>query len=142
MVITHRSKFIVFFFIVLISMLSACNSDNPIDSSLPTPPVETDGDKIFIVDEEGKRWEVTDAVRQFGFQADKFQFGLGGFAIRPINNPRYLAPGDPGYPSPNSSQLVIGTKNGDTPLAYPTSIMKTAEIVNEVFVDEHVAVAY
>jgi hypothetical protein len=135
-------KLLAIFFIALMSLLNGCSSGESTDIVLPSAEVETEDDKIFIIDEEGKRWEVTDAVRQYGFQADQFQFGLGGFAIRPINNPRYLAPEDPGYPSPNSSQIVIGTKNGTTPMAYPTSIMKTSEMVNEVFLDGPVAIAY
>ena len=104
--------------------------------------VRREGDKIIIVDQTGKSWDVTHAVNEYGFQAQAFQFGIGPFAIRPIQNPTMLLPGDPGYPSPQSDFLVIGYNHEGDKRAYPLYVMGSHEVVDEQFGQTHVAVAY
>ena len=106
-----------------------------------TPPIH-EGQKIYIQDRTGKRWDVTHAQKKYGLLAQNFQFGLGPFAIRPINNPEMCKPGDPGYPSFNNEEQVIGVQIGTDIHAYPLSLLRSFEVVNTIIGDEHVSPAY
>ena len=132
---------ILIYIISLVSLmiLIGCEVGDP---SEEPAEVVIKGEKVFIRDKTGKEWDVTHAVRNYGFQADKFQFGLGPFAITPINNPKMLNPGDPGYPSDEADFLVIGTRINSDERAYPLSVLSRHENANEQFGDTHVAVAY
>jgi len=124
----------------LIIVFNACEKD---DSSVQ-PGANGDGDeeRIVIVDNTGKEWDITHAVNHYDFQKSNFNFGLGPNAIQPINNPDMLAPGDDGYPDESSSRRVMGVEiNGDA-RAYPVSVLSRREVVNEFIGDSHVAVAY
>lgn len=103
---------------------------------------ETNGDKITITDRTGKVWDVTDAVNKYGFSASQFQFGLGPNAIKPILNPQFIGPSDPGYPSAVETFLVVGTNiNGDS-RAYRIDHLNRHEVVDDKFGDVHVAVGW
>jgi hypothetical protein len=112
------------------------------NSSSEEAEVVLQGDTIFIKDRTGKEWNVTHAVREYGFVAAQFQYGLGPYAIKPILDPQMLNPGDPGYPAPRNDQVVIGTTMSKIPRAYPLSVLGRHEIVDETFGEQHVAVAY
>ena len=129
----------LFFALSLILFIAGCDL---IESQEDTATVVRKEDKIFIEDRTGKSWDVTHAVNEYGFRPEDFQFGLGPFAITPINDPKMLSPGDAGYPDDNASFLVIGTTiNGDT-RAYPLEVLSRHEIANERFGNIHVSVAY
>ncbi len=120
--------------------LLACNL-SPNDPPQRSKVMEED-EMIFIVDATGKKWDVTHAVRRYGFDPNKFQYGLGPFAIRPIIDPNMLSPGDPGYPEDREAFLVIGTRVEGEARAYPLDVMITHEIVDDQFGETYVAVAY
>jgi len=101
----------------------------------------TPNNRIIIVDQTGKRWDISYAVEAFGFEPSRFQFGLGPDAIKPILNATMLSPGDQGYPLPNK-RLVLATRINNKSRAYPIDIMSQHEIVDERFGDTHTAVAY
>ncbi|RME00405.1 MAG: DUF3179 domain-containing protein [Calditrichaeota bacterium] len=100
------------------------------------------GQKIYIVDQTGKRWDVTHAVEKYGFKAEAFQYGLGPDAIPPLLHPEMLSPGEPGYPGAHDSFLVLGARIEEEARAYPIDVMSRHEIVDEVFDATYVAVAY
>ena len=141
-----------FLAVVLLVFLTACLNDeitveylqdpNPEEEEIADDPVQTDTSEIFIVDKTGKKWEIGHAVHQYGFEAAKFQFGLGPNAIPPILKPKMIAPGQPGYPDAGSSFLVLGTSLEEDARAYPLSVMGVHEIVDEEFDGVFVAVAY
>ncbi len=106
------------------------------------PGIEGDAGRIFIVDKTGKRWDVTYAKNEFGFEPDEFEIGSGPFSLRPILNPQMLSAEEDGYPADNATLLILGTRLNDMPRAYAIGVMSTHEVANEVFGDAHVAVAY
>jgi hypothetical protein len=75
-------------------------------------------------------------------KANLFQFGLGPFAIRPIQNPKFLYKDYPGYPNSDANFLVIGISVEKDIRAYPIDILTQHEIVDDKFGNTHVAVAY
>ncbi|MFQ5632050.1 MAG: hypothetical protein ACE5I1_25040 [bacterium] len=130
------------FFLLIITLLSYSCSQNSTESNLaPTAVIEKDR-RFFILDETGKEWEITHAVKKYGMQPYEFQFGLGPFAIRPVLQPQLLSPGDENYPPNNAEFLILGsTLNGES-RAYSIDKLSDNEIVDEQFGEAHVAVAY
>ncbi len=100
------------------------------------------GGRFSITDRTGKTWDVTHAFEEYGFVPESFQYGLGPFAITPINNPQMLSPGDSGYPLDSDSFAILGTSLNGFTRAYPIRVMSRHEVANERFGEAHVAVAY
>jgi hypothetical protein len=124
--------------ITLLCFVNACDFVDPVPSA---EVVRRDG-KIFIKDQTGKEWDVTHAVNHYGFDPNKFDHGLGPFAISPIQNPSMLHPGQNGYPSADQGFTVLGTEINGIARAYPLDVMIRHEIANERFTSTYVAVAY
>jgi len=140
----------IVFFLMLV-LLDGCLEDEITIEYLEEPVVEEEevrdqpGDMdtlIYIVDQTGKKWEISHAVSQYGFEPGKFQFGLGPNAIPPMLEPKMIEPGQPGYPNKSSSFLILGTRLEEDARAYPLGVMSVHEIVDEDFDDLFVAVAY
>jgi len=105
--------------------------------------VENDGKtETFIIDRTGKGWEVSHARDRYGLKPEEFQFGLGPNAILPIKQPIHLSPGESGYPSDNSTFLIMATVLNDEARAYGIDKMSFHEAATEEFGDIHVTVAY
>ena len=47
--------------------------------------VSREGKKVALVDRTGERWDITQAV-SLGFAPERFQFGIGRNAIRPVDD--------------------------------------------------------
>ena len=124
---------------VLSSMLFYCYGKN---SGGPASGDDDPGEKVYITDRTGKKWDVTHAIANYGFDTKNFQYGLGPFAITPINNPQMLSPGEPGYPSDNSTEAVIGLNIDGDARAYPIRTLSRHEVVNDRVGGKDVAVVY
>lgn len=124
----------------LFVLFSFCSQD-PTGKNSPSKIIR-ENDKIIIVDNTDKKWDITHAVNTYNMEPERFQFGLGPFAIRPILNPKFINPGQPGYPGNSDTRLVIGTVLNNDVRAYPIDVLSNHEIVDEAFGDIHVAVAY
>jgi hypothetical protein len=150
-----RNMIIVF---LLISCVIACRETHTANSKLfeplppdPIPPdtssadpdtSDTDPEQIFITDRTGKKWNITHAVNKYGFEKSRFQFGLGPYAIQPINEPQFVISGQQGFPSRANPMQIIGTTiNGDS-RAYSLNVLHAHEIINDTFADVLVAVGY
>jgi len=133
-------RLMILFSLLIMIIASGCEVIN--SSGGEEAEVVHRGSDILIRDNTGKEWDVTHAVEKYGFVASQFQFGLGPFAIRPIKEPEMLFPGESGYPSKNSDLLVIGTTINKESRAYPLDVLSRHEIADEIFGEQHVAVAY
>lgn len=103
---------------------------------------ETTAKPIVLVDQTGKEWDVTSAVRKYGFEIKRFEFGLGPYAIEPMIEPAMLSPGETGYPTSEGTFLVLGTSiNGDT-RAYGRFDIVSSEVVDDYIGGVPLAVAY
>jgi hypothetical protein len=131
----------ILYIYLAISLISLLNCKDILQDNSDHEIRNRDG-RIFIVDNTGKEWDVTHAANAYGKQPERFQFGLGPDAIRPIQNPKFLNPGDAGYPADNDDRLVIGSVFNGVNRAYPIDVLSSHEIVDDVFGDAHVAVAY
>lgn len=105
--------------------------------------VQRDGeDRISIVDRTGKAWDITHGVNELGLEPERFQYGLGPFAITPIVDPDMLTPGDQDYPDLSETTRVIGLERSGEARAYPISVLRRHEIADDVIAGEALAVGY
>ncbi len=138
-----RSMKVFLYLLGLPILITACNSVSEPGSSTNSPvEVVEKEEKILIKDLTGKEWDITHAVKEYGFVANQFQYGLGPFAIQPIMDPVFAQSGENGFPSSQSSALIMGTTIvGDT-RAYSIGVMSRFEVANDKFGTNYVAVAY
>ena len=105
-------------------------------------PDSSKNDRILIIDNTGKKWDVTHAVNEYNFIAENFQYGLGPNAIRPILNPQMISQKDRGYPGSGDDMIVIGVSLNGYTRAYPIRYLFSHEVVDEKFDSTYVAVSY
>jgi len=99
-------------------------------------------EKVVLTDQTGKKWDITTAVHKYGFEVERFEFGLGPDAIKPLIEPEMLSPGDAGYPSDDDVFLVIGVSIGGDDRAYGKMDLTKSEVVDEYIGGAPVAVTY
>ncbi len=99
--------------------------------------VVREGQRIYIVDRTGERWDVTQAAT-LGFNPYGFQYGIGRDAIRPLDDSR-LADGKAELAA---DTRVIGVRNGPDAHAYVVRTLTRHEIANTDLGDAPIAAAY
>jgi hypothetical protein len=133
MATSRRASFLLCYALGLAS--SACEfSDTRVD--------EQTIERVVIIDQSGKHWDVTQAVVRYGFAADGFKFGLGPFTVTPIILPPVAAPGDSGYPAGADAFGVIGVSRTGEARAYRLDDLLDVEVVDDVIGGEPVAVVH
>lgn len=95
------------------------------------------GDKTYIVDQRGERWDVTQA-KSIGFRPEKFQYGIGRNAFTPLD--------DSGL-SEDTSRVpedlrIIGVTEGAFEQAYSIPKLRRHEIANTRIGSQEIAVGY
>ena len=119
--------------------VAGCSGDRVFTNA---PPDRQEAGGAFITDATGKRWDVAHAST-YGLVPSGFQYGLGPYQIRPLNDPEMIFPGDSEYPSASARTLVLGVELNGHVRAYPTwTAMSAFEVVNERFGGDHVAAAF
>lgn len=99
--------------------------------------VQRDGDSVFIVDQHGEQWDVTQA-EQMGFEPERFQYGIGRDAFTPLDeslltdDARGVAPGT----------RVIGIARGAEAQAYSVRKLSRHEVANTSIAEKPIAVGY
>ena len=116
------------------------HTSEEIIGSAGEPQIKQDGERIVIVDLTGKEWDVTEAVKTYGFDPKLFDHGLG--PIPAIVGPEMLSPGDAGYPDDAADFIVIGTTIGGESRAYPIHVLDNHEVADDSFGDTHVAIGW
>ena len=128
--------------IVIFGPDSSDSSDTSDSSNTADSSATSDSSIIYIVDQLGRRWHITHAVKKYGFDPKGFEHGIGANAIKPILDPEFLHPGDSDYPGVRNREPIIGTVINGSVRAYPLSFLIVHEIVDEKFDSTYVAVAY
>ncbi len=96
-----------------------------------------EADKIYIVDQTGERWDVTQA-KSIGFDPHRFQYGIGREAFTPLDE-SYLSD-DTFFVS--SGLRVIGVTVGTEAHAYSVPKLRRHEIANTTIDSKPIAVGY
>jgi hypothetical protein len=99
--------------------------------------VTQEGDKTYIVDQTGERWDVTQA-KLIGFRPERFQYGIGRNAFTPLDD-SYLSD-DPN--SVSRSLRVIGVDDGSHAQAYSVSKLSRHETANTMIGGKPITVGY
>jgi hypothetical protein len=120
-------------YLIIIPLLLGCTE---VDTTAFSHVVK-EGDKTYIVDQTGHRWDVTQA-ESIGFKPEKFQYGMGK---------NYFVPLDDSYLSDDRSAVnqrlrVIGVEDGTHSQAYSVSKLSGHEISNSMLGKKPIAVGY
>jgi len=95
------------------------------------------GEKTYIEDQTGERWDVTQA-KSIGFKPEGFQYGIGKTAFTPLDD-SYLKDGSS---SNFQNPRVIGIADGTEAQAYSVPKLRYHEIANTQITDKKIAVGY
>lgn len=95
------------------------------------------GDKTFIVDQTGERWDISQA-KSIGFKPEGFQYGIGRNAFIPLDDSslatdRFSVP---------EKLRVIGVTEGSQAQAYSVSKLMHHEIANTRIGSKPIMVGY
>ena len=96
-----------------------------------------DGEKTFIVDMHGERWDVTQAM-SIGFEPGRFRHGIGRNAFTPLDDTSLSEDTS----SARIDQRVIGVSDGKDANAYSVSKLYRHETANSFLGDVPITAAY
>jgi hypothetical protein len=96
-----------------------------------------EGDKTYIVDRSGERWDITQAI-SIGFKPERFQFGLGRNAFFPLSD-MYLSEGSDEVPD---HLRVLAVEDKNDAREYSISKLSGHEIANSSIGGNPIAVGY
>ena len=99
--------------------------------------VTQEGDKTYIVDQTGERWDVTQA-KSIGFRPERFQYGIGRNAFTPLDD-SYLSDDTN---SVSRNLRVIGVADGPHAQAYSVSKLWRHETANTLIGGKPITVGY
>ncbi|UCG79398.1 MAG: DUF3179 domain-containing protein [Nitrospirota bacterium] len=123
-------KAIAFFLLILGVSLYMLNSSS-YSSAIKV------GDKTFLIDRAGEKWDITQAV-SIGFKPERFEFGLGRNAFTPLNDNFLTDPKD----GTSNRMRVIGISKGHEAKAFSLRRMARHEITNSSIGGKPVAVGF
>ncbi len=106
-------------------------------SSLVFSAVIREEGKVYIVDQKGERWDVTQA-ESIGFKPEGFQYGMGRDYFEPLDDSDLS--GD--TKSAPLNLRVLGVADSSESKAYSISKLSRHEIVNSKIGSEPIAVGY
>ncbi len=98
--------------------------------------VTSDGDKTYIVDQTGEKWDVTQA-KSIGFDPGRFQHGIVRYAFQTLDDSHLKKKA-----SFSREFRVIGITNESEAQAYSISKLKGHEIANTTLGSEPIVVGY
>ena len=124
-------KKVIFFNIIFFGVIVI------IVSVLAFSRVIQEGEKTYIVDRHGERWDVSQA-RSIGFEPERFQYGIGRNAFTPLDDSSFTQ--DTAGISTN--QRVIGVSDGNVANAYSVSKLRHHETANSFLGDKPITAAY
>ena len=96
-----------------------------------------EGDKSYIVDLHGERWDVTQA-KSIGFDPQRFRHGIGRHAFTPLDDSDLKEHS----PDLSNNTRVIGIADGKEARAYSVPRLNRHEIANSSIGDQAIAAAY
>ncbi len=95
------------------------------------------GEKTYIEDQDGERWDVTQA-KSLGFKPERFQYGIGRNAFTPLDDSSL----SDGSSAVLRNPRVIGITDGTEARAYAIPKLRYHEIANTRIGTKPVAAGY
>jgi hypothetical protein len=111
-------------------------------SSTEVDEVPGTAESIYITDINGARWDISHAIRHYGFNLEGFSTSKGPYARPPIIDPEMISPDEPGYPPEGATARVIATYIGGEGRAYSIDAIIRNEVVVDRVAGTPVTVAY
>ncbi len=102
-----------------------------------TALVNRQGEKVFIIDQKGVSWDVTQA-KSLGFTPEKFQYGIGEDAFIPLDDSQIRDTSA----QIRDTQRIIGIKHKDKAHAYSVDRLRYHEIANTRIGDLPISAGY
>ncbi len=93
--------------------------------------------KVYIVDQTGERWDVSQA-ESIGFQPEGFQYGMGRNYFKPLDDAHLSDETD----NVSSNLRILGVADGHEAKAYSIPKLSRHEIANSKIGSEPIAVGY
>lgn len=124
-------KYVLVFFVIVTSLGLTRVDENAFSH------IVREGDKTYIVDRTGHRWDVTQA-ESIGFKPERFQYGLGKNAFTPLDDSYLINKTD----NVRDDLRVIGVADEEDARAYSVSRLSRHEISNSMVGDTPIAVGY
>lgn len=97
---------------------------------------------IYLTDLTGAKWDISHAIREYGFNLEGFSPSKGPYVRPPIIDPEMISPNEPGYPREGATARVIATYIGGEGRAYPIDVIVRNEVVDDRVAGTPVTVAY
>jgi hypothetical protein len=97
---------------------------------------------IIITDLQGEDFDITNAVLRHNMTLRGWDHGLGRNAIRPINDPQFVLPGEAGYPRDNDTSTVMAMDLQNDFRAYALHDLNDKEVVNDAIGDVYFAATF
>jgi hypothetical protein len=99
--------------------------------------VVTEGDRVYIVDRTGDRWDVTQSL-ELGFIPQEFQYGIGKNAFTPLQDEDFGDEPLSGF----FDTRIIGISIDDDAHAYAVNRLRHHEIANTTLADKAIVAGY
>ena len=99
--------------------------------------VVTRGDRVYIEDRTGERWDVTQS-QKLGFVPQRFQYGIGKNAFTPLRDEDFGDEQLPGF----SNIRIIGISIDDNAHVYAVSRLRNHEIANTIIAGRAIVAGY
>ena len=121
----------VAFFTILLIVMCFATSDRVYSF------VQEDGNKTYIVDRTGERWDITQA-KSIGFKPERFQYGIGRNAFTPLDDSQLS---DDIF-AVSKNLRIIGIAEGSQAQAYSIPKLGRHEIANTKIGSKPIGVGY
>ena len=122
--LTFKTLFFAFLFLIIIAQYAVA-------------AVVREGDKTYLVDRTGERWDITQAV-SIGFDPAKFEFGIGRYAFNPLDETNWKSGSKQSY----SKMRVIGVARDGDAHAYSVKKLWRHETANTFLGPEAIVASY
>jgi hypothetical protein len=134
----NKCSFLIFF--ILIFVLSC--QENVTRSEPASAKTEENDGKIIIIDQKLNEWDITAGVEIYEMEPRRFVAGLGPGFIPPITKPDFIGPDHSEYPDDSEDFIILVVDLRGIKRAYSLVDMSRHEVVDDIFLDKYVAVAY
>ena len=136
-----KIKFKHLFLSISTGLFISFSCNNAINETKPGQSIVED-DSVFIIDRTGKKWNITHAVKKYDMKPENFNYGLGPYAIKPINDPQMVSPGENGYPDNSYNGKILGIEINGEARAYAIAPLTRHEVVNDLLQGQPIAPVY
>jgi hypothetical protein len=106
-------------------------------ASVVTGAVVKEGDKTYLVDQTGERWDISQAV-SIGYDPFGFEFGIGRYAFQPLDDRHW----DHRIENAPPAMRIIGVARNEQAHAYSIEKLRYHETANTFLGSQAIVAGY